>query len=336
MLVSSPLLARRAASDMVLFFDRMCINQGDAAMKSEGITSLAGFLDNSSELLVLFVPEMLDRMWCVFELAIFAALGKGKISWCPIFLHSVLLIQFAAFMFYAALRSLEAWLPASEMTVESLVFLPAILGLILLNFQCRLAMTARDEARRKLASFSLGDAKCRDPSDAEDIRRIIGRVHASEDGFNAFVRETLGGQVGLALRGSGATYPNMLLAASPLLTWKAQSIAACARAALPWRDQAAELCVASALCLLAAPATLKTIWMAAEWLPRRRGAKAEVLLCALLSVVQIGVSAAVGDRAGLFALRHGLLASGVFLLVWAVCACFVFCRCPPLDIPAPP
>ncbi|KAF4669403.1 hypothetical protein FOL47_002563 [Perkinsus chesapeaki] len=55
----------------MVFFDKCCINQLDPVLKSDGISRLSDYVRASKKLVVLWSPDYLDRMWCVYELAVF-------------------------------------------------------------------------------------------------------------------------------------------------------------------------------------------------------------------------------------------------------------------------
>ncbi|CAK9098416.1 unnamed protein product [Durusdinium trenchii] len=61
----------------LVFFDRMCIPENDSQLKAEAIYSLAGILNNSSSMLVLWDASWSERLWCLFELAAFLKSQKG-------------------------------------------------------------------------------------------------------------------------------------------------------------------------------------------------------------------------------------------------------------------
>ena len=58
-----------------VFFDRLCISE-DPMLKAEAILSLAGILNQSKNMLVLWDPSWSDRLWCLFELAAFLKCKK--------------------------------------------------------------------------------------------------------------------------------------------------------------------------------------------------------------------------------------------------------------------
>ena len=49
-----------------IFVDRLCINQFDPRMKSEGILNIGAILKRSHSLLVLFDETYAERLWCLF------------------------------------------------------------------------------------------------------------------------------------------------------------------------------------------------------------------------------------------------------------------------------
>eukprot|EP00913_Durusdinium_trenchii_P033432 g31300.t1 len=62
----------------LVFFDRMCIPENDSQLKAEAIYSLAGILNNSSSMLVLWDASWSERLWCLFELAAFLKSQKDR------------------------------------------------------------------------------------------------------------------------------------------------------------------------------------------------------------------------------------------------------------------
>ena len=56
-----------------VFVDKCCIDQVDARRKSSGILAIPEVLRRSRSLLVLYESDYFERLWCVFELAIFCS-----------------------------------------------------------------------------------------------------------------------------------------------------------------------------------------------------------------------------------------------------------------------
>ncbi|KAF4693337.1 hypothetical protein FOZ60_011317, partial [Perkinsus olseni] len=62
----------------MVFLDKCCIPQNDPIAKSYGISRLADYLHVSNKLLILWSPDYLERLWCVYELAVFLRTHKKE------------------------------------------------------------------------------------------------------------------------------------------------------------------------------------------------------------------------------------------------------------------
>ncbi|CAJ1448262.1 unnamed protein product [Effrenium voratum] len=61
-----------------VFLDRICISHTSAELKTEAICSLAGILNSSESMLVLWDASFAERLWCVFEIAAFLKSKQGR------------------------------------------------------------------------------------------------------------------------------------------------------------------------------------------------------------------------------------------------------------------
>ena len=61
-----------------VFLDGICISNTDMALKTEAICSLAGMLDKSRSMLVLWDASFAERLWCIFEIAAFLKSKEGR------------------------------------------------------------------------------------------------------------------------------------------------------------------------------------------------------------------------------------------------------------------
>ena len=52
-----------------LWFDKACVHQTEPCLNQAGIALFPYYLQNAKELWILFTPEYLTRVWCIYELA---------------------------------------------------------------------------------------------------------------------------------------------------------------------------------------------------------------------------------------------------------------------------
>ena len=59
----------KASSVPALWFDKACVHQTETCLNQAGIALFQYYLQNAKELWILFTPEYLTRVWCIYELA---------------------------------------------------------------------------------------------------------------------------------------------------------------------------------------------------------------------------------------------------------------------------
>ncbi|CAE8634809.1 unnamed protein product [Polarella glacialis] len=169
-------LCGRSAS---VFLDKLCIDQENEEKKERAILGLAGFLDISDRLLILWSPNYFDRLWCTYELASWLRLsGMKDTTVIPIHLAPALFaftfswwISIIIFIYASTIRSYflgsdDALRSGSDLLTFDVVsgvaaFLCAAVGGVVLptHLSRRLANSLR-LLSQQLESFSLREAKC--------------------------------------------------------------------------------------------------------------------------------------------------------------------------------
>ena len=103
----------------IVFLDKMCIAQHDAALKEKGILGLAAFLDHSEMLTMLWSPRTFQRLWCVYEICTFLR-GKGQkpVEVMPVKLALLLCANSANWFILAAGYHAIAGSPGQQSSTE--------------------------------------------------------------------------------------------------------------------------------------------------------------------------------------------------------------------------
>ena len=63
------LVVNKWASVPALWFDKACVHQTEPCLNQAGIALFQYYLEKAKELWILFTPEYLTRVWCIYELA---------------------------------------------------------------------------------------------------------------------------------------------------------------------------------------------------------------------------------------------------------------------------
>jgi hypothetical protein len=185
----------------VLFFDKLCIHQTDAELKARGIWSIDAFLLNTEEIMILWDPSYFERVWCVFEMAIYMALKPdGRIRFvCASFyaIEFIATIMVLLLSMSIIILGLSGAHWTNQVRLPDRLFLAvAILPfawvvIVPIAFLARRYVRTRDDMLKQVERFSVACSKCSVESDRTYTKEVIEHVYGSEELFEITVRTTL-------------------------------------------------------------------------------------------------------------------------------------------------
>ncbi|KAF4684860.1 hypothetical protein FOZ60_007270 [Perkinsus olseni] len=168
------------------FLDKCCIPQDDPIAKSYGISRLADYLRASDKLLILWSPDYLDRLWCVYELAVFLQnhdeddvilINLDYLKLCVL----VMLLQFLTTLVMCLLQphNTQIW------------YIVQVCGLaasILIYFGVYRCSEEWEKFCSNVNFFNVSKAKCSALADYYTLKQLISRMYGSEARFATAVR----------------------------------------------------------------------------------------------------------------------------------------------------
>jgi len=235
-----------------VFLDKLCIAQHNPQLKQQGILGLAGFLQKSDTLTVLWTQRWATRLWCTYELAAFMRQSNKPIQLMPVKLAGIFLMQGSCWAAISIAHAIVAYddqednsdVSAYELSLIGLgIFSVILIALLALMVHTGLwFMKDLAALPEQLKAFRIQDAACyccahghRHPKtgaaipwDREYVYWMLRTwFHDPEapgetylDSFNALVREQLAPVV--LKHAGGSTLP------------LSYALYACAACNLPW------------------------------------------------------------------------------------------------------
>ncbi|KAF4663466.1 hypothetical protein FOZ61_001629 [Perkinsus olseni] len=190
-LVVIPLYNHR---NTIVFLDKCCIQQKDPTAKSYGISRLAEYLCASDKLLILWSPDYLDRLWCVYELAVFLRTHDKEDVIVVNLDHLKLCVtlMLTQFMSILILDLAEEYISSTN-----LHHIGCVLGLATSLFIGHGAFACNEEWQSFCSSvkcFRVRKAKCSSTADYSRLKKLITDMCGSEAEFEAVVKGLCLGQ----------------------------------------------------------------------------------------------------------------------------------------------
>ncbi|KAF4729173.1 hypothetical protein FOZ62_014936, partial [Perkinsus olseni] len=144
----------------------------DPIAKAYGISRLADYLRVSNKLLILWSPDYLERLWCVYELAVFLRFHK-KEEYCHTSLDRAVETGSRLHCMWYLCGDLLSYAMIASVLVD------------------RWALSCSEEWRKfrsEVKRFSVRRAKCSSSEDYHTLTQLITDMYGSEESFAAVVR----------------------------------------------------------------------------------------------------------------------------------------------------
>ena len=145
----------------MVFLDRMCINQADGAMKMGALCSLAGLVNKSDSMLVLWDMHFAQSLWCMFEVTAFLKSSNTKpLTICPITTGPCSMVIFLT-VFLASVALMVSVPHAENFATHGALLLATCLGsAYAVAHMLRVFYRSVESMQRQLHGFELKSMQC--------------------------------------------------------------------------------------------------------------------------------------------------------------------------------
>ncbi|CAK9030249.1 Uncharacterized protein SCF082_LOCUS19140 [Durusdinium trenchii] len=209
----------RSCRPLMVFLDKLCIEQRDPIRKAKGIRGLAAFLDRSESMVIMWSSQYLTRLWCSYEVATFLRV-HGKAKLVTLFPVSMAWVMILEAMKLATAVILFVFTFGSGGYVLLLTTVWLVVNVLVGPVYCYIALGLMKEVRglnHQFRCFSIRNSECfccscghQDPETGETlmcdrqlvydaVKRWYGADEDEEeehlDRFDEVVRTTLRSQV---------------------------------------------------------------------------------------------------------------------------------------------
>lgn len=199
------------------WFDKATVHQTEQCLTNAGLHLFGYYLNRSRQLVVLFVPEYIERVWCVYELAYWLKhKGSKGIVFIPLKTNATFLrflMMFWPILFTFCAFCMGVWTLAGFSTVRlnsdqfasgAAATSRLTLGLafpFILVLACSAAFVTwqprrqRGEVVKMLRQFNVRNTQAHKPSDKDLVLEEIKKWNSSLDDFNRYVQTEVATQL---------------------------------------------------------------------------------------------------------------------------------------------
>jgi hypothetical protein len=199
------------------WFDKATVHQTEQCLTNAGLHLFGYYLKRSRQLVVLFVPEYIERVWCVYELAywlkhkgskgiVFIPLKTNAtemrflmMSWPIVFTSGAFFMGMWTFTGFTTVRFNSDRFGSGASATSSLILGPSVL--LILVLACSVAFVTwkprrqRKEVVKMLRQFDVEKTQAYLPSDKDFVLEEIKKWNSSLNDFNRYVQTEVATQL---------------------------------------------------------------------------------------------------------------------------------------------
>jgi hypothetical protein len=178
------------------FLDRCCIEQAESTEKREGIAKIPSILSRTTNLAVLLSDNYFQRLWCVYEVAVYRSCSptksdRDRITFIPLRIVLITVVMTIAdalstVLFRSNIRPLLSNQQESTFLMISVGF-SFVVALLTYMFSL-LWLRGLHRYRAQLGSFSLMKLECTDEADRISLLADIDKRFSGISNFETYVR----------------------------------------------------------------------------------------------------------------------------------------------------
>ena len=199
------------------WFDKATVHQTEQCLTSAGLYLFGYYLKLSRQLVILFVPEYIERVWCVYELAYWLKhKGSKGIVFIPLKTNAAymrFLMMFWPILFTFCAFVMGVWTATGFSTVRlnsdsygsaAAAMYSFAMGIpvpFILALACSVAFVTwqprrqRREVVKMLQQFDVRNTQAHEPSDKDFVLEEIKKWNSSLDDFNRYVQTEVATQL---------------------------------------------------------------------------------------------------------------------------------------------
>mmetsp|Transcript_143107 Transcript_143107/g.398748 ORF Transcript_143107/g.398748 Transcript_143107/m.398748 type:complete len:396 (+) Transcript_143107:50-1237(+) len=194
-------LVQRVIRRHTVFFDRLCVHQGDVELKEMGVLSFAAIVARSQRMVLLWSPTYFTRLWCTLECATLVRIAtrdKSGKAHLPLVFYPT---SIAANAFRTACALTFCCILYSSAKIPELPRFQSMNMLILAVTICTVSpmylhtlrryMRQRMLLSRQMEEFSVSNAGCVAEADRNMIYQTLQDWFGTPDAFNKVVHTTV-------------------------------------------------------------------------------------------------------------------------------------------------